>query len=153
MSSWATLTLKIREPEKYGEKEAPIGLLLDSGIDEQGWVGENTYYALSFGRYQEEALRRHLEEFHSPMYTGITTGILASMEDTGDSIESETYIPKQIWSEERVDGFEKIQEHSGSRWPDEEREEFRDEIEALTELRPVIEPQENTVPLDMMVSM
>lgn len=153
MTAWATLTLKIEKPERYDEKQTPTSLILDSGIDEQGWIDEDTYYALSFGRYQEEALRRHVEEFHSPIFSGIKMAQVASVEDTGDSVELDVYLPKQRWSEERVDGFEKIQEHEGSRFPDEKREEFKEEIESLTKLEPVIEAREKITPPDMVLRM
>ena len=148
MTSWATLTLEIEEND-YGRKEFPTGLLLDSGIDEYGQIDENTYYALSFGRYQDERFRRHMEDMHSPRFTGIHIAYVSHVEDTGDEIELDVYRPKQRWSEERLDGYEKIREWGGKRWPDEERVSFEDKMERIYNLRPVIEPIENITPPDM----
>jgi len=150
MSSWSVLTLEIKE-DYYGRKEVPVEILMDSGIDELGWFDDYTFYALANGRYQKQRFDKFLEEMNSPKFTGIHIAYVAEVNDTGDEVELDVYRPKQRNYERRMDGYEVVESHEGTRWPEEEREEFQDKIEEIFNLRPVIEHQDSAAPPDMVV--
>lgn len=153
MSAWSILTLQIdKEGSVYNDNFAPTQLVMDSGIDEQGWYEDGIYYALSFGRYQERRFRAHMEDMHCPKFSGVTLALVASMEDTGDTAEVEVFKSKQRNHSRRMDGYERYDMRKGKRWPVEEREELQEEIEEQYGFKPVIEPPESTVPPDMVAT-
>ena len=149
MTSWSTITLQIEEND-YDRKEAPTTLLMDSGIHEQGWVGDDRYYALSFGRHQEKRFDEFLLNFSCPKFSGIAQAIVCKVNDTDDTVEAYVYKPKQKPIGPRKDGYYWNQTIEGDRWPVEQRNEFKDSVVEEIGLEPVVNPIENIAPPDMM---
>jgi len=150
MTSWSTITLQI-EKNDYGKKEAPTSLLTDSGIHEQGWLDENRYYALSFGRHQQKRFDEFLLNFHCPKFSGIKQAIVCKVNDTGDTVEGYVYNPKQKPIGPREDGYYWNQTIEGDRWPVDQRNKFKESVVDRIGLEPVVEPIEDAAPLDMLV--
>ena len=150
MSSWSIVTLKVDDSScVYDEMKEPTGMVIDSGIDEQGWIEEDVYYALSYGRYQERRFDAFLEDMHCPKFTGVSRAVVSNMNDTSDKVTSKLYKPKQRIYKTRKDGYEPVDESSGSIFPDEEVSRFKSKIGEEWGIVPVIEPPETTVPPDM----
>lgn len=148
MTSWSTITLQIEENE-YGEKEAPVELLTDPGIHEQGWLDEDRYYALSFGRHQHKRFDGFLLDFYSPIFSGITKAIVCAVNDTGDVVQGYVYKPKQELNDVRADGYFWNHTLDGESWPKEKRIEFKEHVAEETGIEPVVIPIENDAPPDM----
>lgn len=149
MTTWSVITLRIDSEELvFDEKDTPTALYIDSGIDEQGWIDDNTYYALSFGRYQSLRFDAHLKNMHCPKFSGVSAAFVSEVENTGDTITTTVYGPLQKPHEERQDGYESIATHCGSNFPDEERVEFQKAMDGEYGFAPVIEPIESRKPPD-----
>lgn len=151
MTSWSIVTLEIDADSSVYPKEhlSPTQFVMDSGVDEHGWLEDDIYYVLSFGRYQEKRFEEHMKDLHCPKYTGVQQAFVASVEDTGDTIDLDVYLPKQRRFEERKDGYETVDALEGSRRPPEARQSFQGRVEEEYGVEPVIEPVESTIPPDM----
>jgi hypothetical protein len=154
MSSWGVATFKFAESgDTRGKKEYPISFVVDAGVDERGWVDENSVAcAVSYGRYQHRRLGEMVKNLHSSRYTGIETIAVSRVEDTGDSCTVTIYKPKQRNSTSRKDGYEMTGAISGWRWPAEDRARLIRRVENLWGITPVIEPPNSTVPPDMILN-
>ena len=152
MTAWGTITLKIDKTQcVYDKYVPPTGITIDSGFDEQGWVDEDRYYALSNGRYQSRRLEGHAEDMYCPKFSGVTLAFIADVENTGDNVKVGVYRPKQRRHGKRKDGYEKIEEIEGKRWPEDERDSFKRRVERQFGMKPVIEPQETITPPDAII--
>jgi hypothetical protein len=151
MTSWATITIKIDKSAK-NYVSPPTGLRIDKGTDEYGWIDDERIYALSYGRYQHKRFEEHVDNFHSPWFSGAWDAIICEVENTGDSVSARHYRAKQYgFDDARVDGMRLSDVYSGNRWPVDERDNLIDHVEEKTGVRPVVEPIETTTPPDMVL--
>jgi hypothetical protein len=120
MSAWSIVTLLIDSDESVYDEELlrPTCFVLDSGVDEQGWIetesDNKVYYALSFGRYQGFTFQKHMSDMHCPKYSGVTLAHIIEANDTGDNVKVRTYLPRQLKHDSRVDGYTCVESFEGN---------------------------------------
>lgn len=137
--------------ESRGEAR-PIGLLIDKGFNEKGYLDDGSrFYGLSYGRYQSERFAKHFRKMHAPKFSGVESAIVCEIEDTGDTIEANIWTPKQKRFEYRMDGYEMSHTLTGERSPCEKREGFINLVAEKWGFRPVIKPKDTINPPDAIV--